>query len=225
MGRGETLFLGDIRRRIVLLVSILVISFVGTIFYVRDSTIPYPPKLTKFPKQIMSWSGIDSTINNDVLLKLRLDDYLMRRYTQGNQNFWIYIGYYRDQMDGKKIHSPKHCYPASGWQKVESSIVWFRTNDVDGGEKSIPVNRFLVENGGEQELIYYWYQSESGAEASEIREIMNRFWAALSRKRLDGALVRISTRIRGGDVAAGEKMAEVIPIIYSYMAQDLFQSR
>lgn len=177
--------------------------------------------LVEFPKRISHWVGEDGGLPNEVLSKLGVDDYIMREYTNDNgSRFLLYIGYYEKQKAGKAIHSPKNCYPGSGWMKVESSVARFRVEGKDGKPIGIPVNRLLVEKGEAKELVYYWYQSMGKAEASEIGAgMVTGFLNSILYNRTDGALIRLSTRVQGGNVENGERMTEVIPAIYPLLGR------
>jgi EpsI family protein len=77
------------------------------------------------------------------------------------------------------------------------------------------VNRYLLGKAGELELVYYWYQMQNTAIASEYEVILTRFLNSISKNRTDGALVRVSVRIGKGDIAEAEKVAAMIPHIYN----------
>lgn len=211
----------DLKGRLLLLSTALVASILGA-NTLANRTAEYPaPQIREVPRQVLDWYGVDRIIPNEVLTKLGVDDFLMREYSRRDSRFWLYIGYYRSQKGSKTMHSPKHCYPGSGWQKVESSIVPFRVLDSQGSEKTIPVNRYLVEKAGEQELVYYWYQSGKTVEASEINSFLIRLRSAIFWNRTDGVLVRLSTRFQAGHVVEGEKIRNAIPQVYSLLCQKL----
>lgn len=212
---------GDLTGRLLVLSAVLVVSFLGTNILAKRTT-EYPaPGIRKFPRQIEGWNGVDRSVSNEVLAKLGVDEYLMREYGRDNSRFWLYVGYYGSQKGSKTIHSPKHCYPGSGWHKVESSIVNFTVEDSQESERTIPVNRYLVEKGADQELIYYWYQMGDAVEANEYFSLLARFRNALFRNRTDGTLVRLSTRFRTGQVAEGEKIREAIPKVFHLLCRSL----
>ena len=50
------------------------------------------------------------------------DDYINRVYLGSTTPIELYIGYYKDQRSGDKIHSPKNCLPGSGWEPVHSVV-------------------------------------------------------------------------------------------------------
>ena len=68
-----------------------------------------------FPLQIEQWSGRQLELETRVLELLRVDDYVLRQYQDGQGlPLELYIGYYKSQRQGTTYHSPKHCLPGSG---------------------------------------------------------------------------------------------------------------
>lgn len=206
------------RARLLVLSAILVLAAIATqVAMGRDASTLRRKYMREFPKNIGGWIGRDQDMSNDVLTKLGVDDYVMRRYTRDGSVFWLYIGYYETQQGSKTIHSPKHCYPGSGWQKLDSSIQQVTVKGWDGADRRIPVNLYLLEKDGEKELVFYWYHTSDDVEASESRATFARFRGAVLRNRTNGALVRISTRFCGEKPDDVEQVRNVVPLVYSLL--------
>jgi EpsI family protein len=201
--------------RLLLLSAALFGTIFGTKYYLELQERTGEAKIADFPLDFQGWKGNDKGLPSPVLMTLGVDDFIMREYNNGNSRFWLYVGYYRNQRKAKTIHSPKHCYPAAGWEKIQSSVIPIRVKGGDGHWISIPVNRYLLGKAGELELVYYWYQMQNTAIASEYEVILTRFLNSISKNRTDGALVRVSVRIGKGDIAEAEKVAAMIPHIYN----------
>jgi EpsI family protein len=59
--------------------------------------------------------------------------------------------------------------------------------------------------GDERLLVYYWFQQRGRVMTNEYLVKWYLFWDALTRNRTDGALVRLTTRVRAGqDVAEAD---------------------
>jgi len=218
--RAEMRIPEDVMGRILLLSAVLLILFTGTDVLSNRLSVSSPLVLRELPYRISGWVGEDKIIPNPVLLKLGVDDSLMREYIREDSRFWLYIGYYRSQKGSKTIHSPKHCYPAAGWEKIESSIIPIKVTARNLAEDTITVNRYLLGKDGERELVYYWYQTGETTEVDEIGVLIDRLKNSLMRNRTDGALIRLSARIRGENIADEERMRDSIPLIYSFMNQN-----
>jgi EpsI family protein len=125
---------------------------------------------------------------------LGVEDYLMRSYTNpSGGNLQVYVGYYESQSEGDIIHSPKHCLPGAGWQPVYvgKETVEFNT----GSRDSVEINKYVVQKGIERELVLYWYHSRGRVVASEYADKLYLIWDSIFKKRSDGALVRLSSRV------------------------------
>jgi len=113
----------------------------------------------------------------------------------GVVNLWI--AYYETQKKaGGFVHSPKGCLIASGWRFLESG-----TYEIAPG---LPVNYLLAEQMGTRMVVFYWYLQRGRWLTSEY---WNKFYMALdglTRRRTDGALVRLITPA-GEDIPAAQK--------------------
>lgn len=144
------------------------------------------------------------------------DDFILRDYSAESTptlGYSLYVGYYASQTQGKSIHSPKNCLPGGGWEALASSVV-----PVTAGGATFNVNRYIVQNGDNQALVFYWYQGRGHVEANEYRVKWNLLADAALRRRTEEALVRIVVPIPPvdggtGDVEAlaGRVAAEIIP--------------
>ncbi len=48
--------------------------------------------LDTFPAGFGTWSGTDQKFPTDILVNLGVDEYLMRRFSDGKSTIWLYIG-------------------------------------------------------------------------------------------------------------------------------------
>ena len=84
-----------------------------------------------------------------------MTDYVARVYWRPDSTvaFTTYVGYYDQQSRGKSMHSPKNCLPGAGWEVLRDGTATVRA--ADGPHV---VNRYLLKNGADQAVVYYWYQ-------------------------------------------------------------------
>lgn len=146
--------------------------------------------LSSIPKSFEGWESADQAFPTDVLENLRVDEYLMRRFQKGNDSVWLYVGYYKNQKEGAMPHSPRHCYPGSGFNPIRNDIVSIPVNYL--GVSEIRPNRYVFAKGAEREIVIYWYQSRGRVIANEYVEKVYLIRDAILRNRSDGALVRFS---------------------------------
>jgi EpsI family protein len=167
--------------------------------------------LRDLPYTVNNWSGEEYKIDDKILKAVGVTDYANRVYSQpGGSPVGLYIGYYGSQRTGDTIHSPKNCLPGAGWEPVKSGTAELT---LAGGRK-IVVNEYVIQQDLDKELVFYWYQGRGRVIASEYE---GKFWMvadAITRKRTDGALVRLITPINDGETKAFERL--------SSFAQDAF---
>lgn len=154
--------------------------------------------LDTLPETIGTWTGHQTPLDSEVLGVLGVNDYTNRTYFSQNQlPVQLYIGYYTSQRTGDTIHSPKNCLPGSGWDPIRAE---YAEIPVTSGRK-ITVNEYVIAQGLDRQLVFYWYQGRG-------RVVANEYWAkfwmmsdAITRNRTDGALVRLITPIINNDTA------------------------
>jgi EpsI family protein len=151
--------------------------------------------LVKFPLAVNGLTGADVPLAPDVIRTAAVDDHLNRFYKDATRGVGLYVGYYRRQRQGEALHSPLFCLPGTGWQPVMSRQV-----TLDGVHS--PVNELIVERGLDRMLVLYWYQTASRVIASEYQRKFYLVADALTTRRTDVALVRVTTRIGHRDAAA-----------------------
>jgi len=175
----------------------------------------------QFPLDLAAeWKGRELGLDEKVLDKLKLSDYMMRVYVpvvaqggekselsegeeeQGSQTssagpylpVWLYVGFYQSQRTGATYHSPKNCLPGAGWQFMKSDFMTLTMPDQTG----ITVNKVLIQKGLDKQVILYWYHDRGRVIASEYWAKIYLVWDAMTKRRSDGSLVRISVPVQGG---------------------------
>lgn len=172
--------------------------------------------LATFPMTISGWDGKDVLLTSPVLEKLGVDEYLMRLYRDGGDEIVLYIGYYGNQKEGSVPHSPRHCYPGSGFTPVRNGTVAIPVYYKDA--RVIRPNLYVFGKGQEREVVVYWYQSRGRVIADEIIEKTFLVRDSLFRNRSDGGLVRFSMRTSAGMEAEAErKLATFITAAYPFI--------
>ena len=158
-------------------------------------------ELKDFPQQIGSWrqTGSDRQLDSETMSVLRASDYLLRDYRNADgQVANFYVGYYATQRDGATYHSPLNCLPGSGWTMSNADRVSIALPD----GRSIIANKYLIQNGGQKELLVYWYQGRGRAVASEYWGKIYTVVDSVFMRRSDGAMVRVIVPIEKSEAAA-----------------------
>ena len=105
---------------------------------------------------------VDETLDPEFLAALRARETLYRTCGPDSEApVWVFLGYFDRQKEGSQVHSPRHCYPGSGWN-IEAEPRW--PAPWGGGE----VHSLVVDDGVERRLVLYWYQLETRTESDVL---------------------------------------------------------
>jgi len=167
--------------------------------------------LREFPSAIGFLHSEDRPFEKQVVKAIGADDYINRVYLGSAFPVELYIGYYKDQRSGDRIHSPKNCLPGSGWEPVHSTRV--QIGSVNG--LPVLVNGYLVAQGEKRDMVLYWYQSHGRIAASEFLVKFLLISNGLKNKPTDGAMIRIWTTASDGEETAQERAVEFAQRIYT----------
>jgi EpsI family protein len=202
---------------------------------------PAPPALGSFPSALGEWRQLsEDPIAADVAGELRADRILSRTYwrpstantsplhtsgpdtsapdTSTGPVVGLFVAWFQSQRAGtSQPHSPKVCLPASGWIPAETGEV---TLDTAAG--AITVNRYIVVNHGQRDIVLYWYQGPRRVTAGEWAA---KFWSvadALRDQRTDTALVRVVAQSGdGGDRVATAAATGFAQRLYPLLRENL----
>jgi len=183
----------------------------------RAENTPNRKSFSEFPDAHQGWSGKRSTLEPDILHKLKLSDYIQSNYWKESESVPVnfYIAWYSSQRSAAGIHSPRACLPGGGW--IFDS---FDQIEVPGIQhvSGIPlrVNRALIRKEKYSQLVYYWYDGRNRDLNDEYVERWHIFWDLLLHSRSDGALVRLVTMIPEGTSieAADQRLQEFLKDFY-----------
>ena len=201
---------------LLLLGAILLIHFRSPGEAVQNRT-PF----SSFPAAIGSWKGQDETIlAPDTLNMLKMSDYVMRRYVDADgRSMWLYIGYWQSQRrGGGDIHSPKNCLPGGGWEPIEASLL---SIPVSGHSRPISVNRYVIQKDDQMQVVVYWFQSRGTVVAGELSAKIQLVRGAILRNRTDGALVRLSSPVKGGVDQTTDSLIHYVQALYPLLPEYL----
>jgi len=141
----------------------------------------------------------DLPLEEDFLARLGARSAVFRSCLYRGRAFWLFAGYFDTQKEGSQVHSPKHCYPGSGWNVLEArnlSCPWAPGK----------VGRLVVSDGRERREVLYWYQTEGEVMASVFALKAQMVKKALALEPLEVVFVRLSTEEGEGTTAALEDL-------------------
>ncbi len=218
--------------RFILVIAILLAGAAFNYYFSRpDATFPRK-SLSEFPRTLGEWSMVsDQQIDDKAIKVLQVDDYFVRYYRNSRgEVLGIYVGYWKSQREGKGIHSPRQCLPGSGWVPIDACVYPLSVERLSGhstlnrqhstlSPSTISVNKFIMGKGLDRQLYLFWYQGRGQAYASEYWNRASLIWDALTRKRTDGALIRINNGIKEDPEQALRIQTEFIDLFFPLLKE------
>jgi len=198
---------------IIALVAAFAIAEVVT---VKALIVPERRAFAHVPGEFAGWDANVRPMDPGVAETLGADDTLVVDLTAPNGDFFnLYLAYLDAQRDGRSWHSPRQCIPGGGWEIARHDIIKGAT----ASGRSIAYNRMVIENGDARQLVYYWYDQRGRKIANEF---VMKFWLihdAVTRKRSDGAMVRLITPIATDDTleAADARLRDMIDRVDAFL--------
>lgn len=206
-------------------------------FLASEEVIPPREDFASFPAVVASWRCAEREQMDPKSLRiLGASDYLLCSYVdaESGESVSLYVGYHESQVrqggggGETAIHPPEHCLPGAGWAIIDSER---RPVDFAGLPPGHGIRddvrlakRFVIAKGDARQLVYFWYQGQGRVVSANEDVILYRFWNRATRGRTDGALVRFTTPILRGNVAAAEARFErfanaVVPVLAPYVPE------
>lgn len=203
--------------------SAILLAGTALVLRARNSAeiIPARPPLASFPRTVDGWNSNDIEITKDVRDVLGPGDFLLRDYRdpRTQSDISLFIAYFPSQRAGDTIHSPKNCLPGAGWSPIKNDRVRIEVP----GRAPVTVNRYLVAQGEERQLVLYWYWAHNRAVASEYAAKFYLVTDSIRMHRTDGSLVRLSMPLAPGEnIDSAEKnlttwAERVVPLLNTYI--------
>ncbi len=205
------------------LIALMLAFIPGAYFTVQqtyqEEMIPNRASFFLFPNRLDHWQGQSSNLTPEVLNTLKLEDYLLMDYHNPlGRTVNFYVAYYESQRKGESAHSPRTCLPGGGWDILSHEVKHIELED-----RSLPVNRVVMQMGENRNLVYYWFDQRGRNLTNEYWVKLAILWDSLFRHRSDGALVRLVTDIRPGEHAAEadqrlqQFMTSAVPKLENYI--------
>jgi len=198
--------------------SVLVGAFVMLHTVSHGEPVVARQQLRELPYTLGPWKGEEHPLEERIVQAVSVSDYTNRLYRGPvGAPVQLYIGYYASQRTGDTIHSPKNCLPGAGWDPIHSG---YATISLQDGSQ-IVVNEYVIAQGSDKELVFYWYQGRGRIIASEY---WGKFWMvtdAISRHRTDGALVRLLTPMKDGEANARARLVSFTQLLFPQLGESI----
>jgi EpsI family protein len=205
-----------------ILTILILLAAAGLNHYFSKPDISLPRKsLAEFPRTLGDWTAVsDERMDDGSMRILQVDDYILRNYRNSKgEIIGLYVGYYKSQREGKGIHSPRQCLPGAGWVPVNTEVYRMAVPGHNPG--TVPVNKFVMGKGLDRQLYLFWYHGRGRIYENEYWNKIYLIWDALTKKRTDGALVRVNNPIIGSTEDALKTQSDFIrlfsPLLKEYI--------
>jgi exosortase D (VPLPA-CTERM-specific) len=200
----------------VIVALVMVISVSPFINWTSKATpVPLLQGFNNFPMEIGPWQGHRAYIDQTMIKETLVDAYLNAEFQNKGQpwiNLWI--AYYETQRkaDGY-IPSPSRCLPAAGYYTKEKKIINISPR--------LSVNYMLMEQQGQDILVYFWYLQRGRSFTSEYLQKLYIGYDGLTRQRTDGALIRLITPVVKNKEEAQNRLnsfaKDLLPILQQFI--------
>lgn len=158
-----------------------------------------PPRKSfgQFPVRIGEWNGEKTYVRQEILGTLWADDYVQIRFTHSGtgRGLLLFIPYYEYQGTRHTAHSPVSCLVGGGFA-IRSRAVIEREWPRPFG--NVKVRQMILEKDRDLVLSNYWFQQRGRIIVSEYANKWYLFWDSISKRRTDGAIVRIEMLLKEG---------------------------
>ncbi len=180
-----------------------------------------PDRMASFgeiPMILGGFSGEEHRFSDLSYEVLRADTSTLRRYVDPmGDRLWLFMAYFSSQKYGSQIHSPKHCLPGGGWsiEQIKPHVLELASG------RELDVNRLVISEGSDRQLMFYWFETRGGALRSEFGLKFDLMRNSLLLRPTDAAIIRLTLSIRPGDniestsIRAEEFFETMLPSITS----------
>jgi exosortase D (VPLPA-CTERM-specific) len=201
LGRISTRVL-ELPRQAVTVTAVALTAAAAVAMFVAQPPAAPPLERTTFevfPRNVGEWSGQRSEFSAQIEDVLGADDYANITYgsPDGGPPVNFFSAFYERQTEGSGIHSPEVCLPAGGWEIFSLDPHTVSFPDTPFG--TFEVNRAIIQNGREQQVVYYWFEQRGMRLTNDFIAKLWVVWDSLIHDRTDGALVRFVSPIEAGE--------------------------
>ena len=213
----------NIRLPYLWIASALLVGFWGLhIAFASAQIQPARKTLDAFPTVIGDWKGEKSYLRQEILDKLWADDYTQIHFRNEKTGdvLLVFIPYYEYQGTRHTAHSPVSCLIGGGFAPRSRKILQKEFPPPFG---TVEIRQMVFEKDRQLLLSNYWFQQRGRIIVSEYWNKWYMFWDSITKRRTDGALVRLEMPLRQGqDVGIAQAVidafiAEFMPVLDDYI--------
>lgn len=159
--------------------------------------IPMREKFETFPTEIGNWKGEKTFLREEILKSLWADDYVQiefRNHETGDM-LLLFVPYYEYQGTMHTAHAPVSCLVGGGFAPISREII---EREFPPSFGRVKIRQMVLEKNKQRLLSNYWFHQRGRFIVNEYANKWFLFWDSLTKRRTDGALVRIEMPMRRG---------------------------
>lgn len=210
---------GGVRGSTYLMPTFLVLLAGGLVLMCRtlEASPASTPDLSRLPLVLRGWQGIERGALDDASLEmLDPDAYLLREYARSDGypvDLSILFGHKKNTF-----HSPGFCLLGGGWNILRKSR---RSLDLGDNGGDVLVNEFLLQRGGEQRMVLYWYVCHGATTPSFVQFRSHLLRNRVLRRPTWGALIRVSAPVAESQEEAAQASEDLLREIHPDLQEEL----
>ena len=185
------------KKRVIIAAVLIAIGGVAANYlrYVRPEPDRWPV-FSDMPYESAVYTGEERRFDAASYEVLQADTTTLRVYrdTAGSP-LWLFVGDFRSQEYGSQIHSPRQCLPGGGWRIGEIEPYDLRL----AGESIKKVNRLIITEGDNRQLMLYWFETRGGTIRDEFALKWDLMKNSLMLRPSDAAFIRLNLPIPPGE--------------------------
>jgi exosortase D (VPLPA-CTERM-specific) len=201
--------LRNVRQSYLWIASALFVTFWGVNMALASAQMRPPRKTFEaFPTVIGDWQGERSYVSKEILESLWADDYVQIGFNNPHTGdmLLLFIPYYEYQATMHTAHSPVSCLIGGGFAPRSRRII---QTDFPLPLNQVQIRQMVFEKDRQLLLSNYWFQQRGRIIVSEYWNKWYLFWDSITKRRTDGALVRLEMPLRAGqDVIAAQAVLD-----------------
>lgn len=194
----DSLDLRNIRQSYLWIASVFFLAFWSVNMALVSAQIkPLRKTFEEFPTVIGDWQGERSYVSEKILDSLWADDYVQIHFrnTRTGDMLLLFVPYYEYQKTRHTVHSPVSCLLGGGFASRSRDII---QNNFPPPFGPVKIRQMVLEKDGELLLSNYWFQQRGRIIVNEYRNKWYLFWDSVTKRRTDGALVRLEMPLTPG---------------------------
>ena len=174
--------------------------------------LPDRKSLSDFPMQLGQWQGRQNYLSDEIMKSLWADDYVSAMYIRHDSinRINLLIPFYEYQGTRHTAHAPQSCMLGSGWAMFDSVEKPIQIK----GRGEVKIMTIIWEKGDARMLAGYFFFQRGRVITSPWMNKFYLMWDAFTKRRTDGALVRVEMV-----VPRGQPMKDANAVLEDFISQ------